>query len=335
MSQQQTIVLYRYDTSPFSVKIDNALLLKQIPHVQVHVAPMLPRPEINKGLGLTYRRIPVLAVGNDVYIDTSLIVSALERRFPVASGYPSLFPPKKHGGCPDKGLLKALSRHYVDNLLFPLATTFIAWHRLPEDFRKDREALRGAPINVEVIVASRSRVLSTLSSHLALVEEQLNDNREWLFDTELPSLLDLSASSVFQWTKSMRGTDSLFDAQKFPHTLQWLTRFNKYLDNLKEQTARPQKITGEEAAKLIGAAPFEPYSVVGFDTTEASHLGFKFGDLVSVAPDDTGKNYPTIGKVVAINMEEITVETKGQYGVIRCHFPRIGYTAKLHIGNKL
>lgn len=33
-------------------------------------------------LGITYRRIPLLAIGNDVYADTTLILRELERRFP-------------------------------------------------------------------------------------------------------------------------------------------------------------------------------------------------------------------------------------------------------------
>lgn len=34
---------------------------------------MLPRPEITDLLGLNYRRIPVLAIGNDVYCDTRFL----------------------------------------------------------------------------------------------------------------------------------------------------------------------------------------------------------------------------------------------------------------------
>lgn len=116
----------------------------------------------------------------------SLIVSTLERRFPLSAGYAPLFPSRKHGGNAGTGLLKALSKHWVDNVLFPLASTFVPWDRLPNSFRKDREAvsihssvaypylkilvkLIGAPLNVEGIVASRDSVLSTLSSHLVSV----------------------------------------------------------------------------------------------------------------------------------------------------------------------
>lgn len=44
--------------------------------------PILPRPDLSL-LGITYRRIPLLAIGNDIYCDTYLILRELERRFPV------------------------------------------------------------------------------------------------------------------------------------------------------------------------------------------------------------------------------------------------------------
>lgn len=43
---------------------------------------ILPRPDLSL-LGITYRRIPLLAIGNSVYCDTHLILRELERRFPV------------------------------------------------------------------------------------------------------------------------------------------------------------------------------------------------------------------------------------------------------------
>lgn len=43
--------------------------------------PILPRPDL-ASLGIKYRRIPLLSIGNDVYCDTYLILRELERRFP-------------------------------------------------------------------------------------------------------------------------------------------------------------------------------------------------------------------------------------------------------------
>lgn len=115
----------------------------------------------------------------------------------------------------------------------------------------------------------------------------------------------------------------------------------------------PTKLHGHDAAKKIVSSTYEPYDVVGFDKTEASRLGVAMGDVVKIAPDDTGKcltfpsrgvdiqtgslgrGYPTIGKLVALNREEFTLEIRGSAGLIRCHFPRLGFYIKLATTTKL
>ncbi|KIK65304.1 hypothetical protein GYMLUDRAFT_70421 [Collybiopsis luxurians FD-317 M1] len=329
-----SIVLYRYDTSPFSVKIDNILLLKNIPHLKVEVANVLPRPEITELLGLTYRRIPVLAIGNDVYCDTSLIASALERRFPVSAGFGTIFPAKKHGGSPDTGLLKAFTKHYADTLLFGWATILLPWDRFPDSFLDDRRMI--APnLNVQTMMKSQSKAMSTLLSHLALIDEQLQDGREWLFDTELPSLADLGVEFVFKWLRGFRNTGSLFDQDRFPHALKWLDRVHKFLHVSRKDFPAPKTLSKTDAANLIANSPYEPYEVVGFNTAEAARLNLALGQIVSVAPDDAG--LATTGKLVSLNLEECVIETKGtaSNAIFRSHFPRIGFTIKAISEHKL
>ncbi|KAK1224388.1 hypothetical protein PQX77_012684 [Marasmius sp. AFHP31] len=323
-----SVILYRYDGSPFSEKIDHVLLLKSVPHQTVHVSSMLPRPEITDLLGLKYRRIPILAIDNDIYCDTSIIVPALERRFqPSSGGYGTIFPQRKNGGSADTGLLQGFARHYADTALFPLATAFVPWEKVPKPFVDDRSALRGQTINVEGIIASRGRALSLLTAQLALVEEQLRDGREWLFDTVSPSLADVSVHYVFAWLKTLRPARPLFDEGKFPNTFKWLAHLSQTLDKAKKEQG-PQRINGTEAARSIASRPFEPYHIVGFDELEAGRLGLKSGQVVAIIPDDTPKLPPTVGKLVSLNTEEYCIEVKGAVGLFRVHFPRIGYTAR-------
>ncbi|THV08599.1 hypothetical protein K435DRAFT_825045 [Dendrothele bispora CBS 962.96] len=328
------VVLYRYDASPFSWKVDNTLLLKQIPHAKVNVAPVLPRPEITELLGLTYRRIPVLAIGNDIYCDTSLIIPALERRFPTKKGYGTVFPAKKHGASADTGLVKAFARHYADTVLFPLAPAMLPWDKLPSSFIEDRSTLMG-PINVDAMKQIRGINLSKLSTHLSLINEQLSDGREWLFDTELPSLADISVHFPYNWLRTLPGSKSFFDPTKFPHAMKWLDHFNSHIGNLKKRSEVPKIISGKDAAKMIASSPCEPYDIVGFDRIEAQRLGLSASQMVSMIPDDTGPRFATTGKLVCLNHQEFTIEIEGTAGVFRAHFPRIGFTAKPIRENKL
>jgi len=98
----------------------------------------LPRPELSETMGITYRRIPILAIGRDIYADTSLIVSTLERRYPASAGYGTLFPPRKGGGLSDTGMVKALVMYYFDRTVFPLGALSMPYQRFPETFVKDR-----------------------------------------------------------------------------------------------------------------------------------------------------------------------------------------------------
>ncbi|KAG5717171.1 hypothetical protein E4T56_gene10326 [Termitomyces sp. T112] len=326
-SMPSPVIIYRYDASPYSVKIDNILILKNITHQKVNVSPVLPRPEITDLLGITYRRIPILAIGNDVYCDTSLIASALERRFPSSAGYGTIFPRSKDSGATDTGAIKIFAKLY-ESTIFPTASGLLPWEALPKAFLDDRSSYIGGPIDVKAMTALQGKSLTTLSSHLALLEEQLNDGREWLFNSELPSLADITVHFIFTWVKKIgvRPAKSLVDTSNFPRTLSWLTRISDYLQSRQTGQAAVQSITGDHAAKTIVSAAHEPYNVVGFNNQEAGYLGLKLNDYVQIAPDDTGKKFSTVGKLVGFNKEETVIEVQGSEGLLRCHFPRLVYT---------
>jgi hypothetical protein len=119
-----------------------------------------------------------------------------------------------------------------------------------------------------------------------------------------------------------------------------------------EGSASSQKISGNNAAELIGSADHENPGIVGFDEAEASRLGLKAGLTVSVAPTDYGVSRfavavthfiellnlyvgqtPTQGKLVGLNWEEVVIETKGSTNaMVRVHFPRLGFVVNTSSG---
>jgi hypothetical protein len=89
---------------------------------------MPPRPPL-EALGVTYRRIPVLAIGNDLYLDTSLAVAALEKAFPknpLASSEASW------------GVQLASSFFWSDRAIFRGAAGLLPWDKMPAAFVVDR-----------------------------------------------------------------------------------------------------------------------------------------------------------------------------------------------------
>lgn len=48
-----------------------------------------------------------------------------------------------------------------------------------------------------------------------------------------------------------------------------------------------------------------------------------------------GRSYPTSGKLVGLNKVETVFEVQGSQGLLRCHFPRLGFTIRPERSNKL
>ncbi|KAH9852892.1 hypothetical protein C2E23DRAFT_824073 [Lenzites betulinus] len=326
------VVLYHYDASPFATKVKNLLTIKQIHHSRVEVSNMLPRPDLSDRLGVTYRRIPVLAIGRDVYCDTTIIAAVLERRFPPSEGYPTLFPARKGGGKADTGMVKALSMSYADRAIFPLAAENLPYAKFTPEFVNDRSSWLGKKIDPAAMTANQPVVKSWIISHLALIEQQLTDGREWLLDTETPSLADISVQFPWAWIQQFRSLRDLFDRAKFPATIAWIGRTAEYIAKAGPQKFVVGNISGADAANIITGSTLEDPKIIGFDETEAARLGLKQGEYVSVTPSDNGK-VPTVGKLVSFNYEEVSVETQGSAGKpVHCHFPRLHFVVKPESG---
>jgi hypothetical protein len=64
------------------------------------------------------------------------------------------------------------------------------------------------------------------------------------------------------------------------------------IEKEKNNQATPRRLQGADAGDLMASSSHESLSVVGFNTLEADRLGLKMGDMVKVAPEDTGKCRP-------------------------------------------
>lgn len=78
-----------YDFSPFGRRVTTYLTLRNIPYKTVDQPVVPPRPDL-AAIGVKYRRIPVMAIGRDVYCDTKCILAKLEHLFPPSAEHPGL-----------------------------------------------------------------------------------------------------------------------------------------------------------------------------------------------------------------------------------------------------
>lgn len=160
------IILYGYSASPFLQKLVLVLNFKRLEYSLVKVPRQPPRDAL-AALGITYRRIPVLFVGGECYVDTHLAVLALERIFPQ---HP-LFSPGLGQGTTMGGIF-----FWADRAIFKISSGLLPKDVWDEAFVKDRSAFVGGKIDPEKMEQARPLLLSGLRQHMALVEQQLETN---------------------------------------------------------------------------------------------------------------------------------------------------------------
>lgn len=157
---------------------------------------VLPRPDVT-ALGIAYRRIPILAIGRDVYNDTRLILSKLEQLYPASPEHPSIssFTPDQ------KAIDQLLDRWIMDGgvsrrivQLFPPTAPVLN----NSAFLKDREQLLGFRFRKEDLAKGRPEALAEVSEAFAFLETLLIDGRNWVVGTEGPSLADIRGMSTMK-----------------------------------------------------------------------------------------------------------------------------------------
>ena len=194
MSQQEPI-LFLWSFSPWASKVVAYLALRGIPHARCEQPITQPRPDI-AALGVKYRRIPILAIGRDVYCDTLLILDKLEQLYPSSDGvYKGI---GSNGGT--QLALEKLLEKWTDVVVFkPAAAVIPTDLDLMKDpaFQKDREELWGRPWSKEEQESLRPAALANLRANFDFLEAVLGDGREWVLGGgEGPKLADIHGRSL-------------------------------------------------------------------------------------------------------------------------------------------
>ncbi|KAK3370226.1 hypothetical protein B0H63DRAFT_402434 [Podospora didyma] len=324
-SSRLPIVLYHYPYSPFAKRVVWYLVLRGIPYVQCLQPPIMPRPDIAR-LGVKYRRIPILSIGRDVYLDTRLIIQKLEQL------YPSLPKLGAADGTEQKAIERLLEAYAIDGGIFVRASQL-----LPTDlpllkdpkFQKDRADFFGGQVSREVAAALRPEAVNEIKNAMELLETTLlADGRDWILKTEQPSLADIEAVWPFHWLAGLPGAlpADQVSAQQFPNVYAWIARFQAAVSaaaKKKGAAARPKSVSGDEAHKTILESAFNEANV-GVESSEpiAQFHGLKSGHSVELWPTDSGSSHRDTGKLVGLGGKEVVVETDAG---VRLHAPRHGF----------
>lgn len=301
------VILYHYDSSPFSEKVRLALGLKKLHWRSVHIPPMPPRPLLESLTG-GYRRTPVMQIGADIYCDSHLILRTLDRLRPDSA---PLF-----SNCTTQPLC-----WWWDKATFgPVVALWVGLHgdSIPEKFLEDRKKFaphfnfskegneKDVPLNVQ-----RIRV------HLRWIIDLLADGRSFLQGE--PSAFDVTVYHTLWFAKRTCANEieqllpELFESKIVSS---WYDRVTALGHGVVEE------MTAEQAFDIANQA--EPVVTPSYISNDPSNK-WSIGERLCVTPNDTGR-VPVEGTLVAADNYEIVLRLSSeQAGNINVHFPRAGF----------
>ncbi|KAK0367266.1 hypothetical protein LTR91_005220 [Friedmanniomyces endolithicus] len=354
--QSPVVVLFGYEASAFTWKARWALKIKQIPYTFITVPSMMPRPVLKDTFGLTYRKIPVLAIGKELYCDTSLIIEALEHFFPESEGYQSLYP-RAADGRTYRPMMRGFASYWIDRPFFRATCGLMPGSVWRTSFGQDRAGLIGHTLDPDKLEKKIPENMSRFDMQLSMLEPMFDQkDSPWIFSTSAPSLADLALYYQLWWGVEVakghfinnltaggtedtdtEGAEAVFNAQRYPGVFTWYRTMQRYLESLPSVENKDPAFG--EVLQQIKMSPSSGRKSLLLPTPRSSHTeldrkcGLVEGSLVSVPPDDTGMNDPTVGTLVALSPEEVVIKPqaldKAAEVEVRVHFPRLGFVIRL------
>lgn len=309
------VVLFGYDSSTFTLKVRLALKIKQIPYTFVKVPTMMPRPLLKETFNLTYRKIPVLALGKEIYCDTSLIIEALEHFFPESEGYQTLYP-KAADGRNYRPMIRGFASYWTDRPLFRVMCGLMPASIWRSQFGRDREGLIGHKIDADKLEKKQPEMLSNLDMQFSMLEPLFEGGENtFIFSTSSPSLADISLFYEIEWAdniaagrytyhisegempneQELEGLKPLLNMERYSGLFTWFKMMKNYLENL-PSTETDGSDNFDDVLKQIKESPNVGRKSLLLPTPRSGHQeidqrrGMKEGVEVAIAPDDTGKD---------------------------------------------
>ncbi len=297
------IILHHYETSPYSEKVRIGLGLKGLAWASVEIPVIMPKPDLTALTG-GYRKTPVLQIGADIYCDSQLIMRELERRHPSPSFYPA-----------GRGTADALA-WWAEKTMFSPAAGIVFAKRpesLPQGFLEDRAKFSGRNIDPAAMMAAVPYLLDQLCAHFDCLDQMLVDGRSFLQGSAV-GIADLAAYHPLWFLRQKFGSAAA-PLDGFPRLLTWMERIAAIGHGGRSQMTSQEALdSARTATPVMSATP---------DTRDPSSR--KPGQMVTVTPDDTGRD-PVVGELVASSVHEIVIRRSDrEVGEVCVHFPRAGF----------
>jgi hypothetical protein len=136
--------------------------------------------------------------------------------------------------------------------------------------------------------------------------------------------------------------DGVFNKERYPGVWNWFHALESYIDSLPNLEKIVSEKGTEDWKSALHQSSLLPLSSCLVPTSAPGHAeldvqrGLVPGVAVSIAPDDTGRDDPTLGTLVKIGVEEVVITPveRGELDV-RIHFPRLGFVVRVVEGARL
>ncbi|KAK0283779.1 hypothetical protein LTR35_006238 [Friedmanniomyces endolithicus] len=253
-----SIIHFDYDFSPYGQKTKLLLTAAGVKYKKCDQPVVLPRPDLET-LGITYRRIPLLAVGKDVYADSALIIDLITSKL-ATSGAVATSPADK-------------AFETWGNVTFVEMLGIIPPQALTPEFVKDRETIFPL-VKRSDLKSLRPSTVAGFQSRCREVEERfLADGSGPFMNGDKLSLADIHFIWCVRWGMKDLGAANEAGCGKDAFPKLW-----KMIESL--PPAEPEVLGSEEALKTIKESKFfadAPTSVMKGDP-----LGLSAGTPVTI-----------------------------------------------------
>ncbi|MEH6633754.1 MAG: glutathione S-transferase family protein [Halopseudomonas aestusnigri] len=245
---QNPITLFSYVTSPYAAKVHCYLLYKKLPFDIVYVNPFRLDRELPTGT-----QIPVLKIGLESMQESAQIGFWLDHCFPDAA---SILPGDKLLAQKVINMDQWVSESLIPAVFYSIYPQFkrpclqTLSNALRLGYCVDRTTPGGLPWRTRFLwplFLNRAEFIRQMTSplrHSCSVGECRKDvfsflsetlkNRQYLVDTDTPSMADLSA-----WPQIMMpyqlGLKGMEDFKSYPRVMEWLKEVASYLDATEKQ----------------------------------------------------------------------------------------------------
>lgn len=307
------LILHHYDEAPFAEKIRMIMGIKDLTWHSVIVPSAMPKPDLMPLTG-GYRRTSVFQVGADIYCDTQLIATELERLHPE----PSIFP----DGNPGLALALGSWAHG------PYVVTSVAIYMgaddpfagdlgLPAHFHEDRKKMWQTQFDTDALGPRLAGYRTQLDAHTDFIIQQLADGRAFLTGDK-PGLVDMHAMWDPWFLYAFAPAEAERAYGRFPQIAAWLKR----LDDIGQGT----RIEMDPARALAIARDAQPRTPRGIDPHDP--IGIAAGTPVVVSPTDYAE-VQVKGELVETTVSTLSVRRSApEVGEVIVHFPKIGYAVE-------